>query len=88
MFANLSSPKAVDFCSSSIKFLKGKPHLSSKISSFPQRSFLELFESCLSMKIIGNSFGNIDQNFIGSFNLNIFFLDVLISSVAIRMILD
>lgn len=88
VFADLSSPEAIDLVPSRVKLFQRNPHFSPKVSSFPQRILLELFKSLLSMQVVGNSRGYIDQCLVGSFDLNIPFLDLLVACMTVRVVLD
>ena len=88
MFTNLSSSEAIDLLSSCIELLEWYPHLCSEITSFPEWIFLELFEALLSVKIVCDSLGHINECLICSFDFNILFLNLLVACVAVRMILD
>ena len=72
MLTYLPSPKTVNHISSCIEFIKRNPHFCTKISSFSEWIFFQLFKTCLSMKIIGNTLGNVNQDLICVFYFNIF----------------
>jgi len=88
MLTYLSSSEAVDFFTTCIEFMKRDPHLSPEVTTFSEWIFLQLFETFFSVQIIGDSFGDIDEGLICSFDFNIFLLDLLISWMPIRMVLD
>lgn len=88
VLADLSPSEAVDLLASCVKLIERDPHLRPEVSSLPQWIFLEFFEPCLAVQIIGDSFGDIDQDLVGPFDLHILLLHLLIACVSIGMVLD
>jgi hypothetical protein len=88
ILTNLSPPETVDLLSPSIKLLKRYPHFRPEITSLSQRIFLEFFEPCLPVQVIGDSLGNINQGLVCPLNLHISRVGLFVSSTAIRVVLD
>lgn len=88
MLADLAPSEAINHLSASVELIQRHPHLGPEITTLPQWILLELFKSGLTMEIIGDPFGDIDEYFIGPLDLHVFLKCILIIGVAIRMVLD
>jgi hypothetical protein len=88
VFTNLSSSETVYGFSSIVKGWEGNGHVRSEITSLWFGSFLNLRKTFLSKKVVSISFGYVNEDFIGPFDFDEHFLNVLDTSISVWMVLD
>ena len=88
VLANLSSSETVYGVASCVKSWQGDGHVGSEITSLWFGSFFDLGKTFLSEKVVSISFGYVNEDFVGAFDLDKHFLDVLVTSISVRMVLD
>lgn len=88
VFTNLSSSEFEDSFASSVESWKRNGHFGSEITSFGFGSLLNLRKALFSKKIVGVSFGDIDEDFICSLDFDECFLYFLVTGISVGMVLN